>query len=41
MATEKEFPTEQIRNIAILGHSGAGKSTLVDALCYTAGYNRR
>ena len=41
MATEKEFPTEQIRNIAILGHSGAGKSTLVDALCYTAGSNRR
>lgn len=41
MATAKEFPTEHIRNIAILGHGGSGKSTLVDAICYTAGSNMR
>jgi elongation factor G len=41
MATAKEFPTERIRNIAVLGHSGSGKSTLVDAICYTAGSSRR
>ena len=29
-----EFITEQIRNIAVLGHSGAGKSTLIEALLY-------
>lgn len=31
-----EFLTEQIRNIAVLGHSGAGKSTLIEALLYRA-----
>lgn len=25
-----EFITEQIRNLAVLGHTGAGKSTLVE-----------
>ncbi|AQS37339.1 translation elongation factor 2 (EF-2/EF-G) [Shewanella psychrophila] len=31
-----EFITEQIRNIAVLGHSGAGKSSLIEALLYRA-----
>nr|WP_229380955.1 elongation factor G [Shewanella psychropiezotolerans] len=31
-----EFITEQIRNLAVLGHTGAGKSTLIEALLYRA-----
>ena len=37
MPSAKEFPTERIRNVAVLGHAGSGKTTLVDALCYAAG----
>ena len=29
-----EFTTEQIRNLAVLGHTGAGKSTLLEALLF-------
>ncbi|SQH75869.1 protein of unknown function, might related with Translation elongation factor G [Shewanella benthica] len=31
-----EFITEQIRNLAVLGHTGVGKSTLIEALLYRA-----
>ncbi|MGK7312458.1 MAG: elongation factor G [Candidatus Longimicrobiales bacterium M2_2A_002] len=41
MATAKEYPTERIRNVAVLGHGGSGKTTLVDALCFVAGSTRR
>lgn len=37
----KEYPTQRIRNVAVLGHAGSGKTTLVDALCYTAGTSSR
>jgi elongation factor G len=37
MASAKEFPTERIRNVAVLGHASAGKTTLIDALCYLTG----
>ncbi len=33
----KQFATNQIKNIAFLGHSGSGKTTLVDALLYHYG----
>jgi elongation factor G len=41
MATAKEYSTDRIRNIAVLGHGGSGKTTLVDTLCFVAGSSRR
>ena len=31
-----EFNTEQIRNLAVLGHTGSGKSSLLEALLFRA-----
>jgi elongation factor G len=33
----KSFPTERIRNVAVVGHSGSGKTTLVEALLLRSG----
>ena len=41
MAFAKEYTTEKIRNVAVLGHGGVGKTSLIDALCYTAGSSKR
>ena len=41
MALAKEYTTDKIRNVAVLGHGGAGKTSLIDALCYTAGSSKR
>jgi elongation factor G len=41
MAAAKEYTTDRIRNVAVLGHGGAGKTGLIDALCFVAGTSKR
>ena len=41
MASAKEYTTENIRNVVVLGHGGAGKTSLIDSLCWTAGSSKR
>ena len=41
MAEGKEYLTENIRNVAVVGHGGSGKTMLVDALAFVGGTARR
>ncbi|MBI4540227.1 MAG: elongation factor G [Gemmatimonadetes bacterium] len=41
MSVAKEYATERIRNVVVLGHGGCGKTSLVDALCFVTGTSRR
>jgi len=37
----KEFQTDEIRNLTVLGHASAGKTSLVEAMIYTSGGSNR
>ena len=37
----KEYATESIRNVAVVGHGGSGKTSLVDALAFVAQSSKR
>ena len=41
MGSVKEYVTDKIRNVVVLGHGGTGKTTLIDALCFTSGSSQR
>jgi elongation factor G len=41
MALAKEYPTDRIRNVVVVGHGGSGKTSLIDALCYVSGSSKR
>ncbi len=41
MSSVKEYPTDRIRNVAVLGHGGSGKTSLIDALCFVSGTSKR
>jgi len=37
----REYTTDAIRNVAVVGHGACGKTTLVDALAFVAGTSKR
>ncbi|MDW7684313.1 MAG: elongation factor G [Bacillota bacterium] len=37
----KNYPTEKIRNVALVSHGGAGKTSLAEAMIYTTGGTNR
>ncbi|HXD24163.1 MAG TPA: GTP-binding protein, partial [Gemmatimonadaceae bacterium] len=37
----REYGSQAIRNIAIVGHGSSGKTTLVDALAFVSGTSKR
>jgi elongation factor G len=40
-STAKEYATDRLRNVALLGHTSAGKTTFAEALLFAAGNTTR
>jgi len=41
MASAREYTTDRIRNVAVLGHGSSGKTSLIESLCFVAGTSKR
>jgi elongation factor G len=41
MSFAKEYPSDKIRNVVLLGHGGSGKTSLIDSICFSTGSTRR
>ena len=41
MSFAKEYPSDKIRNVVLLGHGGSGKTALIDSICFSTGASRR
>lgn len=41
MCTLREYESDAIRNVAVVGHGASGKTSLVDALAFVSGSSKR
>ena len=41
MSSAKEYPSDKIRNVVVLGHGGSGKTSLIDSICFSTGSIKR
>ncbi len=41
MSSAKEYATDRIRNVAVLGHGSSGKTSLIESLCFVSGTSKR
>jgi len=41
MSSAREYATDRIRNIAVLGHGSSGKTSLIESLCFVSGTSKR